>query len=427
MKNKLIQTRVCQRKLNNKKGEKMEKIFLSLLTALFLIFNVCDAGTIRLKDGTEIEAIPMPEHMTDFRKVNNADDNALSFTDVRSKMMEIVSLDGNILMKAVCKDIIYDGIDEYFCSFTGERTGKNVCAINLLDYTIDRNNCGGISGRSFGELNTYMTDDGRIVTSDPDGLQYNGGYEVVASPISNKVGTVNKKGQILIPFEYDYIGVYTDELALVATGYCDSQRRYGYADLQGNIAIPVQFVEASNFEEGYAVVKNSIKNNYIIEKDGFSPFEVNFWKTVFRVNNRIFIGEDHYGKWYHFEMPESTKTSVIVTKSKHQTIQDYLNSYSEKNGRMIGNCSLRSHVIPGRYVHVITDTGIKIRNTPGGTETGFQAYAKDESGKVINFYVYEDEPQCVKNIVWYKINFLGRIGWVAEGTNGEYFLEKADR
>lgn len=38
------------------------------------------------------------------------------------------------------------------------------------------------------------------------------------------------------------------------------------------------------------------------------------------------------------------------------------------------------------------------------------------------FYVM-DGPVCSDGFIWYRVNYAGRIGWTAEGTAEEYWVE----
>ena len=59
------------------------------------------------------------------------------------------------------------------------------------------------------------------------------------APIWNadgKYGVVNSKGQVIVPFEYDYISSYNQGLAIVA-----KNKKKGLVDVNGKMVIPVMY------------------------------------------------------------------------------------------------------------------------------------------------------------------------------------------
>lgn len=65
-----------------------------------------------------------------------------------------------------------------------------------------------------------------------------------------KWGFINKKGETVVDFRYDWADQFREGLALVGR-----DGLYGYVDAAGRLAIPLQFEEAENFSEGLAAVK----------------------------------------------------------------------------------------------------------------------------------------------------------------------------
>ena len=93
-------------------------------------------------------------------------------------------------------------------------------------------------------------------------------------------------------------------------------------------------------------------------------------------------------------------------------------------GERVGNCPMISYLQKGDMVFVpdSVDTGINIRKSPGGDKTGVQAFPRNENG--IIYFPIEDGPVCKDNKVWYEVNFIGHHGWIAEGADGEYYLQR---
>jgi hypothetical protein len=73
-----------------------------------------------------------------------------------------------------------------------------------------------------------------------------------------KHGFINRQGQVIIDFEFDYAFPYSEGLAQIFY-----QGKCGFIDLQGNLVIPPQFVYARAFSEGRAAVTMNEGIGYI--------------------------------------------------------------------------------------------------------------------------------------------------------------------
>ena len=87
------------------------------------------------------------------------------------------------------------------------------------------------------------------------------------------------------------------------------------------------------------------------------------------------------------------------------------------DGRKIANCWMKTYLNPGDHAEVAINTGLKLRKTPSGQETGVQAFAGKDV-KILN------GPVCENGVVWVEIDFLGYRGWCMEGKDGTYYLRK---
>lgn len=89
------------------------------------------------------------------------------------------------------------------------------------------------------------------------------------------------------------------------------------------------------------------------------------------------------------------------------------------DGVMVDTCAMKSYLKPGDHAEVVINTGLKMRKTPGGAETGIQAF----SGKDVKIL---NGPVCENGVVWFEIDFLGYQGWSMEGKDGTYYLREAE-
>lgn len=82
----------------------------------------------------------------------------------------------------------------------------------------------------------------------------------------NKYGFLNRKGEIIIDFQYDRAFDFSEGLALVFNKG-DQQDFYGFIDENGNIVIPLKYEYAESFSEGLALVRLNRKFGFINKKD----------------------------------------------------------------------------------------------------------------------------------------------------------------
>lgn len=64
-----------------------------------------------------------------------------------------------------------------------------------------------------------------------------------------KWGCIDKKGRVIVPFQYDYMGDFSDGLAVVR-----KDEKYGFVDKTGKEVIPVKYSYAESFDKGIALV-----------------------------------------------------------------------------------------------------------------------------------------------------------------------------
>ena len=81
----------------------------------------------------------------------------------------------------------------------------------------------------------------------------------------NKCGFIDRNGKIVIPFEYEDAGNFSEGFAPVK-----KDGKWGYISRSGELKIPFDFGEASDFSEEYAVVSQNGKAGFI-DKNGVSP------------------------------------------------------------------------------------------------------------------------------------------------------------
>lgn len=79
------------------------------------------------------------------------------------------------------------------------------------------------------------------------------------------IGLINKKGEVVLPFEYRKIGEFSEN-GLIAVS--DINYKWGYADKKGNVVIPCQYKDAGKFSDGLANVSLEDGNICYINEQG---------------------------------------------------------------------------------------------------------------------------------------------------------------
>ena len=116
------------------------------------------------------------------------------------------------------------------------------------------------------EESGFMDKTGQIAFLMPQGVSATEyfGNGLVRKYENGKCGLIDMKGNIILPAQYDLIGGFSDDLALVKQGDL-----YGYIDKTGKEVIPPQYILADNFQYGRANVKKTITEpSMYIDKTG---------------------------------------------------------------------------------------------------------------------------------------------------------------
>lgn len=107
-----------------------------------------------------------------------------------------------------------------------------------------------------------------------DGKEYNQEeYLAFVESEEGKIGAINGKGEIVIPYEFEKQNLFNlnlvKESEFFKSGLCPMEKneKYGYLDIKGNEIIPFIYDNAGDFaENGLALVKKDEKWGYIDQK-----------------------------------------------------------------------------------------------------------------------------------------------------------------
>ncbi len=96
-----------------------------------------------------------------------------------------------------------------------------------------------------------------------------------ASLNGKKIGFINSKGEVKIPFLYDEVCNSGFNYGLCAVAI---ENKWGYIDLKGNLAIPLKFDYADHFEKYYETKAGNGRHRshiYYINRKGEIIIQIN--------------------------------------------------------------------------------------------------------------------------------------------------------
>jgi hypothetical protein len=189
----------------------------------------------------------------------------------------------------------------------------------LLDSEFDKNGVAVFEkDGNFGLVNA----NGKIIfDAEYDSINGNG-YAYLAYSSKEDKSYIIQDNKII--FEWDKgLGNLYDNRALVEY-INDNKTRYGYIDEKGEIAIKSIYTEASNFKDGYAVVKN-INNDYLIIDEYGNKTGLSMQHRMFDISDGMVIYTDN--DTYKFGY--ATLDGLFFGGSK------YMQAYPYNNGKAI--------------------------------------------------------------------------------------------
>ena len=180
-----------------------------------------------------------------------------------------------------------------------------------------------------------------------------------------KYGYVDKNGNVVIPFKYDYAWEFSEGLAAVK-----QNDKWGFIDKSDNVVIPLKYDIAWEFKEGLAVVEQNGKFGYIDKSGNVAiPFK------------------------YDWALPFSEGLAMVKQNGKY--------GYVDKSGNV---------VIPFKYDYALSfSEGLaKVR------QNGKYGYI-DKSGNVVIPLIYDSADSFSEGLAFVKQN--GKYGFVDKSGN----------
>jgi len=110
--------------------------------------------------------------------------------------------------------------------------------------------------KSKNDNGAFITSDGESITnlkkSYSSDYSFSEGLALAYSPNNDKIGYLNKKGTLVIPYTYKYGRSFSENAVAVQ----NSQEKYGFIDSKGKVIVPFQYQNAGDFSQGLAPVQN---------------------------------------------------------------------------------------------------------------------------------------------------------------------------
>lgn len=292
-------------------------------------------------------------------------------------------------------------------------------------YNLDENGLAKVQHprrRMFGLINYG----GKMVTPmiyDQIGTFQNG---LAAVRLQGKFGFLDLSGKIVVTPMYDQIGEPADGLIPV---FSFRNRAWHYIDYQGNTIINNQFLEAGNFDNGYAIVKIkegegtlSKKVTALIDTDGDYHFVSSPDKVLLHYSDGFrAIEETHIDE---FSDPKETVVSIYYADENNYNIFgksfEAVHPFEGATGFFVtedGWGALNRQgfsVIPAKYIRLIRMEDGNIR---GKAQYLYGIY--DAVGEVVQPIQYDTVLEIQPNL--FRVEKDGKIGYLNE--NGSWIWE----
>jgi len=274
---------------------------------------------------------------------------------------------------------------------------------------------------------------------------------------NGKDGFVNTKGEVVIPFIYDYARHFSEGLAAV----CNDSQHWGFISTRGEVVIPLIYDWVQSFSEGLAAVSKDGKDGFINSRgdvvipmiydsarsfsDGLAAVQKDEkWGFVDTAGNLVFpcnyysCGSDYTGEDYDFDSSdevymwegEYTGGEAWAPRYDEDGVYNYISSFHEGMAlfvkKIVSNCNSR---FEKRYIDKSGKTVITLNgyNNAGNFNEGLARVSKkfakghkigyiDQSGKEII--------PCVYNFAGDFHDGLARVGKITNGNNKFGFIDR---
>lgn len=191
---------------------------------------------------------------------------------------------------------------------------------------------------------------------------------LAAVVINNKIGFIDKNGNVKIPFQFEYSEFwfnYNHHFGVFSEGVATMRKsgKWGYIDKNGNTVIPYMYTHASCFHKGVAAVGKLINNEVrfgLIDKHNnvVLPFEFEscrFSSSIYSPGSVYVVSKN--SKWGVY-----SPAGVCITSCQYDRIDGFFGGYATvvKDGKQ-GLLDEHNHLlIPCEYEACLYDARAKV-------------------------------------------------------------------
>lgn len=213
----------------------------------------------------------------------------------------LIDTQGNVLIECIY-DRVLDLVDSY-----------GICYVSL-------NGAWGIYNSDFKKVTKCLYDSLRLPNEGIVTLSINKNSIYGAIDVSD--------GSIVIPFEYEYLGAYSEDL-FAAEKKIKGRSLYGYIDKSNSTVIPFIYADADDFSEGVAAVQKESKTIYT----QYGPIPT---RALGFINNKgeTVIPFKFQSQMSSIEFHEGL-CGIGITKDPNLFGETKKNSFIDKNGEIV--------------------------------------------------------------------------------------------
>lgn len=180
--------------------------------------------------------------------VTNMDDNTSRFIDYNGKTINTFANTPNVYFGS--EDMILFEENDLWGFM--DSTGKVAIKPQFKNASSFKNGYALVEDED--SIVKFIDKEGKDFCAIPDEYSYyvsnlNDNGLIICETMEGKVGVINTEGNIVVEFDYDYIGEFSEGFAVVS-----KDGKYGYIDSNGNIAFELGYDMCQPFENGTAFV-----------------------------------------------------------------------------------------------------------------------------------------------------------------------------
>lgn len=138
----------------------------------------------------------------------------------------------------------------------------------------------------------------------------------------SKWGVIDLNGNVIIPFLYDYMGLFTQDVALVGEYYDGNKIKWGIINKKGTLVLPVTYNGLGNFQYGASYTYINNKAGFInLKGEKISEFKYDYATDYVNGFAKVGITKEipNTGRYWSFV----DRNGVEITKRYYDKVHDF--------------------------------------------------------------------------------------------------------